>query len=140
MIFSGVDLSSVTLSSGSLPVLMAVALTLMWWLDDELGAQPDQDRPDEDTPGADRRQVDRTQVDRAQDDRTQDDRAQAGRARLAQTAATSTAAPGPGAPWAAAGVKRTTPLRSPSAASTATARPGSSGCGPIQLTVMPSGG
>jgi hypothetical protein len=41
MIFSGVDLSIVTLLSGSLPVLAGVAVALMWWLDDELGDQPD---------------------------------------------------------------------------------------------------
>jgi hypothetical protein len=44
MIFSGVDLSIVSLLSGSLPVLAGVALTLLWWLDDELGdARPDAD-------------------------------------------------------------------------------------------------
>ena len=39
MIYSGVDLSIVSLLSGSLPLLAGVALTLMWWLDDELGDQ-----------------------------------------------------------------------------------------------------
>ncbi len=47
MILSGVDLSIVTLLSGSLPLLAGVAVTLMWWLDDELGDQPD--LPDERT-------------------------------------------------------------------------------------------
>ena len=39
MIFSGVDLSIVSLLSGSLPVLAGLALAVMWWLDDELGDQ-----------------------------------------------------------------------------------------------------
>ncbi|MGZ4695560.1 MAG: hypothetical protein ACXWA3_18210 [Acidimicrobiales bacterium] len=37
MIFSGVGTSITILSTGSLPVLVAVALAVMWWLDDELG-------------------------------------------------------------------------------------------------------
>ncbi len=46
MIFSGVDLSIVSLLSGSLPLLAGVVLTLMWWLDDELGdQQPEPDPP-----------------------------------------------------------------------------------------------
>ena len=45
MMFSGVDLSIVHLMSGSLPVLAGVALTLLWWLDDELGRDvPDPNR------------------------------------------------------------------------------------------------
>src|SRR3954451_21057758 len=39
MIFSGVDLSIVSVLSGSLPVMAGVALVVMWWLDDELSAQ-----------------------------------------------------------------------------------------------------
>jgi hypothetical protein len=41
MTFSGIDLPLVTALTGSLPALVAIAVAVVWWLDDELDTLPD---------------------------------------------------------------------------------------------------